>query len=49
MRTCSNAPSIFSSAGCASASATTREPLYIKTVRSEGYVFSVPIEIVEQR
>ena len=26
-----------------------REPLYIKTVRSEGYVFSVPIEIMEQR
>ena len=26
-----------------------REPAYIKTVRSEGYVFSVPIEIVEAR
>lgn len=26
-----------------------REPIYIKTVRSEGYVFSVPIEIVEAR
>jgi len=26
-----------------------REPTYIKTVRSEGYVFSVPIEIVEPR
>lgn len=26
-----------------------REPTYIKTVRSEGYVFSVPIEIVEAR
>ncbi|WP_276120100.1 response regulator [Pararhizobium qamdonense] len=26
-----------------------REPSYIKTVRSEGYVFSVPIEISEQR
>ncbi len=26
-----------------------REPVYIKTVRSEGYVFSVPIEIVEAR
>jgi two-component system OmpR family response regulator len=26
-----------------------REPRYIKTVRSEGYVFSVPIEIMEQR
>ncbi|AHG48866.1 hypothetical protein RLEG12_07980 (plasmid) [Rhizobium leguminosarum bv. trifolii CB782] len=24
-----------------------REPRYIKTVRSEGYVFSVPIEMVE--
>ncbi|MCK3779439.1 response regulator [Ensifer sesbaniae] len=26
-----------------------REPTYIKTVRSEGYVFSVPIEIMEAR
>lgn len=26
-----------------------REPAYIKTVRSEGYVFSMPIEIVEAR
>jgi two-component system OmpR family response regulator len=26
-----------------------REPTYIKTVRTEGYVFSVPIEIVEAR
>ncbi|HEV7306565.1 response regulator [Ensifer sp.] len=26
-----------------------REPSYIKTVRSEGYVFSVPVEIVEAR
>jgi two-component system, OmpR family, response regulator len=24
-----------------------REPLYIKTVRSEGYVFSIPVEISE--
>ncbi|MDR6433394.1 response regulator [Brucella pseudogrignonensis] len=26
-----------------------REPIYIKTVRAEGYVFSVPIEISEPR
>jgi two-component system OmpR family response regulator len=26
-----------------------REPTYIKTVRSEGYVFSVPVEITELR
>ncbi|MBB3316902.1 two-component system OmpR family response regulator [Rhizobium sp. BK181] len=26
-----------------------REPTYIKTVRSEGYVFSMPIEITEAR
>ncbi|OWV82762.1 two-component system response regulator [Rhizobium sp. R72] len=26
-----------------------REPIYIKTVRSEGYVFSMPIEITEAR
>ncbi|MDK1492331.1 response regulator [Sinorhizobium sp. 7-81] len=26
-----------------------REPTYIKTVRSEGYVFSMPVEIVEAR
>jgi two-component system OmpR family response regulator len=26
-----------------------REPAYIKTVRSEGYVFSLPVEIVEVR
>lgn len=26
-----------------------REPAYIKTVRNEGYVFSMPIEIVEAR
>jgi len=26
-----------------------REPLYIKTVRAEGYVFSVPVEISEPR
>ncbi|WP_085026623.1 response regulator [Ensifer aridi] len=26
-----------------------REPTYIKTVRSEGYVFSMPVEIVEPR
>jgi two-component system OmpR family response regulator len=26
-----------------------REPAYIKTVRSEGYVFSVPVEIAEAR
>ncbi|WEX75559.1 response regulator [Sinorhizobium numidicum] len=26
-----------------------REPTYIKTVRSEGYVFSMPVEIVEVR
>jgi two-component system OmpR family response regulator len=26
-----------------------REPTYIKTVRSEGYVFSVPVEILELR
>jgi two-component system OmpR family response regulator len=26
-----------------------REPTYIKTVRSEGYVFSVPVEIMEPR
>lgn len=26
-----------------------REPTYIKTVRSEGYVFSVPVEIEEAR
>ncbi|MBW9118250.1 response regulator [Rhizobium cauense] len=26
-----------------------REPVYIKTVRSEGYVFSVPIEVSESR
>jgi two-component system OmpR family response regulator len=26
-----------------------REPVYIKTVRSEGYVFSVPVEIAEPR
>ncbi|SPA36065.1 response regulator [Cupriavidus taiwanensis] len=26
-----------------------REPRYIKTVRSEGYVFSMPVEIVEAR
>jgi two-component system OmpR family response regulator len=26
-----------------------REPTYIKTVRSEGYVFSVPVEISELR
>ncbi|MDK1383795.1 response regulator [Sinorhizobium sp. 8-89] len=26
-----------------------REPSYIKTVRSEGYVFSMPVEIVEAR
>jgi two-component system OmpR family response regulator len=26
-----------------------REPTYIKTVRSEGYVFAVPVEISEQR
>jgi two-component system OmpR family response regulator len=26
-----------------------REPMYIKTVRSEGYVFSVPVEIAELR
>jgi two-component system, OmpR family, response regulator len=26
-----------------------REPVYIKTVRAEGYVFSVPVEILEQR
>lgn len=26
-----------------------REPTYIKTVRSEGYVFSVPVEISEPR
>jgi two-component system OmpR family response regulator len=26
-----------------------REPVYIKTVRSEGYVFSVPVEISELR
>ena len=26
-----------------------REPSYIKTVRSEGYVFSVPVEIAELR
>lgn len=26
-----------------------REPTYIKTVRSEGYVFAVPVEILEPR
>jgi DNA-binding response OmpR family regulator len=26
-----------------------REPTYIKTVRSEGYVFSMPVEIMEPR
>lgn len=26
-----------------------REPMYIKTVRSEGYVFSAPVEIAEER
>lgn len=26
-----------------------REPTYIKTVRSEGYVLSVPVEIVEEK
>jgi hypothetical protein len=26
-----------------------REPTYIKTVRSEGYVFSKPVEILEPR
>ncbi len=26
-----------------------REPAYIKTVRSEGYVFSMPVEISEIR
>jgi two-component system OmpR family response regulator len=26
-----------------------REPRYIKTIRSEGYVFSMPVEIVEAR
>ena len=26
-----------------------REPAYIKTVRSEGYVFSMPVEIKEAR
>ncbi|WP_423195567.1 MULTISPECIES: response regulator [unclassified Cupriavidus] len=26
-----------------------REPIYIKTVRNEGYVFSVPVEIKESR
>lgn len=26
-----------------------REPTYIKTVRSEGYVFSLPVEIMEAR
>lgn len=26
-----------------------REPVYIKTVRAEGYVLSVPVEILEQR
>ncbi|QET05442.1 MULTISPECIES: response regulator [Cupriavidus] len=26
-----------------------REPMYIKTVRNEGYVFSVPVEIKEAR
>jgi two-component system OmpR family response regulator len=26
-----------------------REPVYIKTVRAEGYVFSVPVEITEPR
>ncbi len=26
-----------------------REPIYIKTVRAEGYVFAVPVEILEPR
>ena len=46
MPNCLIARSTCWSAACASAGDDAREPTYIKTVRSEGYVFSLPVQLL---